>query len=52
MVEVGHRLGVFGYMALPQLDAETGYNASGNWGLMDEIKAIEWVVENIEACPA
>lgn len=49
VVEVGHRLGVFGYMALPQLDAETGYNASGNWGLMDEIKAIEWVVENIEA---
>ena len=49
VVEVGHRLGVFGYMALPQLDEETGYGASGNWGLMDEIKAIEWVVENIEA---
>lgn len=49
VVEVGHRLGVFGYLALPQLSEETGYGASGNWGLMDEIKALEWVVENIEA---
>ncbi|MCI7812912.1 MAG: carboxylesterase family protein [Lachnospiraceae bacterium] len=49
VVEVGHRLGVFGYMALPQLSEETGYDASGNWGLMDEIKAIDWIVDNIEA---
>ena len=47
VVEIGHRLGVFGYMALPQLDEETGYGASGNWGLMDEMKAIDWIVENI-----
>lgn len=49
VVEVGHRLGVFGYLALPQLSAETGYGASGNWGYMDEIKALEWVVDNIAA---
>lgn len=49
VVEVGTRLGVFGYMALPQLDEESGYNASGNYGLMDSIKAVEWVKENIEA---
>jgi para-nitrobenzyl esterase len=36
-------------MALPQLSEETGYGTSGNWGLMDEIKAIEWIVDNIEA---
>lgn len=47
VVEVAQRLGVFGYMALPQLDEETGYGASGNWGLMDEMKAIEWIVDNI-----
>ncbi len=49
VVEVGTRLGVFGYMALPQLDEESDYGASGNYGLMDTIKAIEWVKENIAA---
>ncbi len=49
VVEVGHRLGVFGYMALPQLDEETDYGGSGNYGLMDCIKAVEWVKENIAA---
>lgn len=49
VVEVGARLGVFGYMALPQLDEESGYGASGNYGLMDSIKAVEWVKENIAA---
>lgn len=49
VVEVGARLGVFGYMALPQLDEESEYGASGNYGLMDSIKAVEWVKENIAA---
>ncbi len=49
VVEVGTRLGVFGYMSLPQLDEESEYGASGNYGLMDSIKAVEWVKENIEA---
>ncbi len=49
VVEVGHRLGVYGYMALPQLDEETEYGGSGNYGLMDCIKAVEWVKENIAA---
>ncbi|MDO4273037.1 MAG: carboxylesterase family protein [Eubacteriales bacterium] len=48
VVEVGTRLGVFGYMSLPQLDAESEYGASGNYGLMDSIKAVEWVKENIK----
>jgi len=49
VVTVGQRLGVFGYMALPQLSEESGYNGSGNYGLMDEIKAMEWVKNNIAA---
>jgi para-nitrobenzyl esterase len=49
VVTVGHRLGVFGYIALPQLDAETEYGASGNYGVMDTIKAVDWVIENIAA---
>ncbi len=49
VVEVGTRLGVFGYMSLPQLDEESDYGASGNYGLMDSLKAVQWVKDNIEA---
>ena len=48
VVSVGQRLNVFGYLALPQLSAEQG-GKSGNYGLMDEVKALEWVHDNIEA---
>ena len=46
VVSVGQRLNVFGYLCLPQLSAEQG-GISGNYGLMDEIKALDWVRENI-----
>lgn len=48
VVQVGQRLGAFGYMSLPQLTAEQN-GTSGNYGLLDEIKALDWVYENIEA---
>ena len=44
-VSVEQRLGVFGYLSLPQLTEEQGQ--SGNYGLMDQIKAMEWIKENI-----
>ncbi|MCC8102090.1 MAG: carboxylesterase family protein [Clostridiales bacterium] len=47
VVSVGHRLNIFGYMALPQISAEQG-GYSGNYGLMDLIKALDWVTDNIE----
>lgn len=47
VVSVGQRLGVLGYLALPQLTAERG--TSGNYGLMDELQALDWVTANIEA---
>ena len=47
VVTVGHRLNAFGYMTLPQLTAEQG--SSGNYGLMDQFKALDWVCDNIEA---
>ncbi len=46
VVSVEQRLGAFGYLSLPQLTEEQGQ--SGNYGLMDQIKALEWVYENIE----
>lgn len=48
VVTVGQRLNIFGYLTLPQLSAEQG-GRSGNYGLMDEVKALDWVYENIAA---
>ena len=46
-VSVNYRLHVFGYLAHPDLDKETG--RSGNYGLLDQIAALRWVHENISA---
>ena len=48
VVLVAQRLNIFGYLALPQLSAEQN-GLSGNYGLMDEVKALDWVRENITA---
>ena len=48
VVSVGQRLGIMGYLVLPELSKESGYGASGNYGLMDEIAALKWVKENIK----
>jgi para-nitrobenzyl esterase len=48
VVSVGTRLGVFGFLSLPQLSAESSYKGSGNYGLMDCSKAIQWVHDNIQ----
>jgi para-nitrobenzyl esterase len=49
VVSMNYRLGVFGFMALPELTAESANNASGNYGLMDQAAAIAWVRRNIAA---
>ncbi len=48
-VSVNHRLGPFGYIAHPELSAESGYDGSGNYGQMDLVMALEWVRDNIDA---
>ena len=48
-VSVNHRLGPFGYIAHPELSAESGYEGSGNYGQMDLVAALQWVQDNIEA---
>lgn len=48
LVTVNHRLGVFGYLAHPELSAESGYGGSGNYGNMDLIAALQWVQRNIK----
>ena len=44
---VNYRLGVFGFLAHPELSAEGPTRASGNYGLMDQAAALRWVQRNI-----
>lgn len=47
VVNVGYRLGVFGFLAAEELAAESANGTTGNYGLLDQIKALEWVRGNI-----
>ncbi|MES1201427.1 MAG: carboxylesterase family protein, partial [Pseudomonadota bacterium] len=49
MVGIQYRLGAFGFVAHPALTAESATHASGNYGLMDQIAALQWVHANIAA---
>src|SRR6185295_17339525 len=46
---VNYRLGVFGFLAHPELTKESPHNASGNYGLLDQNAALRWVQQNIAA---
>jgi para-nitrobenzyl esterase len=47
LVTVNYRLGVFGFFAHPGLTRESAHHASGNYGLMDQVAALQWVRANI-----
>lgn len=49
VVSVTYRLGRLGFLAHPELSAESGHEASGNYGLLDQRRALEWVQQNIAA---
>ena len=49
VVTFNYRLGVLGFLATPELSRESGHNASGNWGMLDQIAALQWVRKNIAA---
>jgi len=48
LVTINYRLGVFGFLTLPQLTEEQG-GSSGNYGLLDMVAALGWVKRNISA---
>jgi para-nitrobenzyl esterase len=47
MVTFNYRVGILGFFAHSELDAESPYHASGNYGLLDQIAAVRWVHDNI-----
>ncbi|ORY65537.1 Carboxylesterase [Pseudomassariella vexata] len=47
VVTLNYRLGAFGFLAHPELSAESGHNSSGNYGLLDQQFALRWVQDNI-----
>jgi len=49
IVTINYRLGIFGFFAHPELTSESGHHASGNYALLDQIAALQWVQKNIAA---
>ncbi len=47
LVSLAYRLGVFGFLADPELSAESSHHVSGNYGLRDQIAGLRWVRANI-----
>ena len=48
LVSLNYRLGPLGYFAHPALTAESPERSSGNYGVLDQIAALQWVQRNIE----
>ena len=48
-VTVNYRLGVFGFLAHPELTKESPHHVSGNYALLDQNAALHWVHQNIAA---
>jgi len=49
VVTFNYRLGAFGFFALPELKAEDPKGSTGNYGILDQVRALEWVRDNIGA---
>ena len=49
VVTLNHRLNALGFLAHPELSRESGHGASGNYGMLDLVAALQWVRRNIGA---
>ena len=49
VVTLNHRLNALGFLAHPELTAESGNHASGNYGMLDLVAALRWVKRNVAA---
>ena len=48
LVSLNYRLGVFGYLTLPALQAEDPQKRAGNYGTLDQLEGLRWVQGNIQ----
>lgn len=48
-ITVNYRLGIFGFLAHPELTKESPNHSSGNYGYLDQNAALKWVKTNISA---
>jgi para-nitrobenzyl esterase len=48
-VAMNYRVGALGFMAHPELSAESGRKGAGNWGLLDQLAALRWIHKNVAA---
>ena len=49
LVSINYRVGTLGFLAHPELSAESPHHVSGNYGLQDQIAGLRWVKDNIAA---
>ncbi len=49
LVSIAYRVGPLGFLAHPELSAESPHHVSGNYGLLDQIAGLRWVKQNIAA---
>ena len=49
VVSMNYRVGIFGFLVLPELIKESAHHAAGNYGLLDQLAALDWVHRNISA---
>jgi para-nitrobenzyl esterase len=47
LVVIGYRVGIFGFFSHPELTRESKHYSSGNYGILDQIAALQWVHDNI-----
>lgn len=49
VITINYRLGALGFLAHPELSAESPHHVSGNYGYLDQVAALKWVRDNIAA---
>ncbi len=49
VLTINYRVGALGFLAHPELTAESPAHASGNYGLLDQVAALQWVRDNVTA---
>src|ERR1022692_4763322 len=48
-VSINYRTNIFGFFVHPELTKESPHHAAGNYGLLDQVAALQWVQKNIAA---